>query len=215
MKINIATICLFFLLLMIGCTPSIRYTRDQSANQPDNTSSGKQPKSVGGADTLQSGWGFGETLESGAADHNQSDWLSSALSEADQGQSAGAKGGAPRRLEQVVSSYIGVPYKYGGTTPSGFDCSGFASAVYREAYGIQLKRTSSAMWKDGSPVAISAARPGDLVFFKSGTFGAIDHVGIYMGGDRFAHSSTKYGVIYSNLGETYYVKRFAGIRRML
>jgi cell wall-associated NlpC family hydrolase len=117
-------------------------------------------------------------------------------------------------LKQVVDSYIGAPYKYGGTTRNGFDCSGFASAVYREVYGISLKRTSGAMWKDGVPVALSAARPGDLVFFRGGKFGAIDHVGIYMGGNRFAHSSSKWGVIYSGLGETHYVRRFAGVRRM-
>jgi cell wall-associated NlpC family hydrolase len=110
---------------------------------------------------------------------------------------------------------MGVPYRYGGTDRNGFDCSGFASAVYRDAYGIQLKRTSGAMWKQGVPVALSAARPGDLVFFRGGAFSTIDHVGIYMGGNRFAHSSTKYGVVYADLGETYYSRRFAGIRRML
>jgi cell wall-associated NlpC family hydrolase len=109
---------------------------------------------------------------------------------------------------------MGVPYRYGGTDRNGFDCSGFASAVYREVYGIQLKRTSGAMWKQGVPVALSAARPGDLVFFRGGAFSTIDHVGIYMGGNRFAHSSTKYGVVYADLGETYYSRRFAGIRRM-
>jgi cell wall-associated NlpC family hydrolase len=115
----------------------------------------------------------------------------------------------------VVNAYIGVPYRYGGTSRNGFDCSGFVGAVYREVYGVSLRRTSGAMWKEGVSVPLSAARPGDLVFFRGGSFGAIDHVGIYMGGNRFAHASTTGGVMYSSLKETYHAKRFAGVRRML
>jgi cell wall-associated NlpC family hydrolase len=70
------------------------------------------------------------------------------------------------------------------------------------------------MWEAGQPVPLSAARPGDLVFFKGGSFGLIDHVGIYMGNSRFAHASTARGVVYSDLRETYYARRFAGVRRM-
>jgi cell wall-associated NlpC family hydrolase len=117
-------------------------------------------------------------------------------------------------LEEVITSYLGTPYKWGGTTPAGFDCSGFVLAVYREVYEITLPRTSAKMWKRGRKIPINAARPGDLVFFKGGSFGTIDHVGIYMGNNRFAHSSTSSGVIYSGLNETYYARRFAGVRRM-
>jgi cell wall-associated NlpC family hydrolase len=124
--------------------------------------------------------------------------------------------GTQQHLEQVVASLIGTPYKFGGMTVSGFDCSGFVIAVYREVYeDVRLPRTSANMWKAGRPVSLSAARPGDLVFFKGGAFGAIDHVGIYMGDNRFAHSSSSSGVIYSNLSETYYSRRFAGVRRMM
>jgi len=125
------------------------------------------------------------------------------------------KKGSYKLLEQVVNSYLGVPYRWGGTTGKGFDCSGFVIAVYREVYDAGLPRTSSAMWKLGRQVPISAAKPGDLVFFKGGSFSTIDHVGIYMGHNRFVHSSTSSGVIYSDLKETYYARRFAGIRRML
>jgi len=226
---TISTLCLFLLLLMAGCTPSVRYIREQPVDQvsrSDNKKpSSQSPKAavdvggVGVADSLQpSGW---ESAADGGEDQHKSGWLVSALSEADEGrphrQSAGVsgKGGAPQRLEQVINSYLGVPYKYGGTTRSGFDCSGFTSAVYREVYGIELNRTSGAMWKDGAPVSLSAARPGDLVFFKGGRFGRINHVGIYVGGNRFAHSSTSSGVVYNSLQEGYYAKRFVGVRRML
>jgi len=222
MKINALVIIFLGMLLTAGCTPLVRYTHDHSAGRSGNRSSGggaDQRKAVDGVeDSLQSGWESSE----GGADRRQSDWLASELGSADQGQPGGgrresaAKGAAPqeKRLEQVVSSYLGVPYKYGGTTRSGMDCSGFVSAVYREAYGIQLKRTSSAMWKDGTPVSIVTARPGDLVFFKGGAFGTIDHVGIYMGRTRFVHASSKSGVVFANLKETYYARRFAGFRRM-
>ncbi len=231
MKINnntaaISAICLSLLLLLLtaGCTPSVRYTHDQSEDNQSAAKSDNKPRRSGsapqenfddGTDTLQSGW---DAADAAGTELHQSDWLASALSEADQGGQSGrqdaAKAGDQQRLKQVINMYMGVPYKYGGTTKRGFDCSGFVSAVYREVYGIPLKRTASSMWKDGTPVALSAARPGDLVFFKGGAFGAIDHVGIYTGLTRFAHSSTKSGVVYGNLKDTYYARRFAGIRRM-
>ncbi len=216
MKINVTAICLL-LLIIIGCTPSVRYTRDQSGGQPNN-SLGKQQKSADdGVDGSQLGW-----EESGGAAERQSDWLNSALGEVDQGQPEqgqqtrrkGKGGTDQKRLERVVNSYLGVPYKHGGTTRSGFDCSGFTAAVYNEVYGIRLKRTTDAMWKEGVPVSLSAARPGDLVFFKGSSFGTIGHVGIYMGRTRFVHSASSSGVIYSNLKETYYARRFVGVRRM-
>ncbi|MDR2694554.1 MAG: C40 family peptidase [Chitinispirillales bacterium] len=221
MKNNAAVIGFLGILLIAGCAPSVRYTRDRPGSQPVGQSDkkprspdfGRQEAVEEGVDSSQSGW---EAFEGGAERH-QSDWLTAALREADQGPSGrqeGARVGDSQRLRQVINAYMGVPYRYGGTTRRGFDCSGFVSAVYNEVYGIPLKRTSGAMWKDGTPVALSAARPGDLVFFKGGTFGTIDHVGIYMGLTRFAHSSTTSGVIYSNLKETYYARRFAGIRRM-
>jgi len=233
---NIAKIYFLLILPLLGCSPSVRYTRDNPVNQPpvsqsDNRSSSQPKKTVDDdVDNLQSGW---ETPVSGT-DKHQPDWLAVELSEADQGQpnqsnpsnksNKSSKSTRPektrgsdnfQRLKQVVDSYIGVPYKYGGTTRRGFDCSGFTRAVYTEVYGISLKRTSGAMWKEGVPISPSAARPGDLVFFRDSAFGAIDHVGIYMGDNRFAHSSTTSGVVYSNLGETHYARRFAGVRRML
>jgi murein DD-endopeptidase / murein LD-carboxypeptidase len=223
---TISTLCLFLLLLMAGCAPSVRYTREQPVNQVGQSDSKKpssqRPKVVGdvsGVDSLQSS-GWEPAASGGDEDLHQSGWLVSALSEADEGQShrqavgVKGKGGPQQRLELVINSYLGVPYRYGGTTRNGFDCSGFTSAVYREVYGIELNRTSGAMWKDGAPVSLSSARPGDLVFFKGGRLGRINHVGIYVGGNRFAHSSTSSGVVYNSLQEDYYAKRFAGVRRM-
>ena len=121
---------------------------------------------------------------------------------------------APRQLERAVNSYLGTPYRFGGSDRRGFDCSGFVQTIYREVYGRTLPRTSSRMFEAARPVTLNAARPGDLVFFRN-NFGPIDHVGIYMGGGKFAHSSNANGVIYSSLNEPYYSRRFAGIRRVL
>ncbi|MCL2182282.1 MAG: NlpC/P60 family protein [Chitinispirillia bacterium] len=123
---------------------------------------------------------------------------------------------AAKALTGVIAKYLGTPYLYGGTTAGGFDCSGFVGAVFRDAYNETLPRTSKDMWGIGKKVDIAAARPGDLVFFKSGGLfgGTINHVGIYMGNDLFVHSSTSKGVDYDYLSNSYYKKRFAGVRRV-
>jgi cell wall-associated NlpC family hydrolase len=80
----------------------------------------------------------------------------------------------------IASRYFGVPYRYGGSSPRGFDCSGLVMYVYGQL-GIHLPRTASAQYGVTRRVSRSAARPGDLVFFFSG--GSITHVGIYAGGN--------------------------------
>ncbi|MEP6842941.1 MAG: C40 family peptidase [Pseudolysinimonas sp.] len=83
-------------------------------------------------------------------------------------------------LDQVVAvakQYLGVPYVYGGSTPAGFDCSGFTAYVYAQ-FGVALPHSSSRQGSDGTPIAASAALPGDLVVMDGG-----GHVGIYLGGN--------------------------------
>ncbi len=80
----------------------------------------------------------------------------------------------------------GRPYRYGGTTPRGFDCSGYTGYVYKKA-GKKLPRTSRAQYSATKHISRAAAKPGDLVFFKSG--GSVYHVGIYAGGNTLWHSS--------------------------
>jgi cell wall-associated NlpC family hydrolase len=90
----------------------------------------------------------------------------------------------------IASRYFGVPYRYGGTTPRGFDCSGLVMYVYAQL-GVHLPRTAAAQYGATRRVSRSSARPGDLVFFFSG--GSITHVGIYAGGNMMIaapHSGT-------------------------
>ncbi|MEK3987611.1 C40 family peptidase [Paenibacillus sp. FSL K6-3166] len=116
-------------------------------------------------------------------------------------------------IENQVSEVIGTPYKYGGSTTAGFDCSGFILHIM-ENYKLDLPRTSQTQAKSGSYVEKENLRTGDLVFFNTNGRG-ISHAGIYMGENKFAHSSTSKGVTISSLSEGYYKDRYVTARRVL
>lgn len=121
----------------------------------------------------------------------------------------------PSRGLAVVSlarRFLGVPYRWGGTGPGGFDCSGFLYAVFRRL-GIELPRTSFEMFRFGRPVPRARLQPGDLVFFTTYAPGA-SHAGIYLGADQFIHaSSAGGGVRIDPLTKPYYRSRYLGARR--
>ena len=114
--------------------------------------------------------------------------------------------------------YLGVPYVWGGTTPRGFDCSGFVQYVYREN-GVELPRTSRQMSHAGVrlPVDVRSLREGDLMLF-SGRDGTINHVALYAGGNTILHSSSSgHGVKYDDLSSRrgeYFVNHFVAARRV-
>ncbi len=111
-------------------------------------------------------------------------------------------------LESFVDEWIGVPYRYAGSSRSGVDCSGFVCTVYREFYEDPFKgRRSEDLFAEVDPIEKEDLQPGDLVFFKI-RGGRIDHVGVYLGQGEIAHASTQRGVIRSRLDEEYYKKRF-------
>lgn len=110
-----------------------------------------------------------------------------------------------------ANKYIGCKYRYGGTTPSGFDCSGFTQYIYRK-FGVSLNRTAAAQYSNGVAVSKSQLQPGDLVMFgKSG----ISHVAIYAGGGRIVHAATTAtGVRTDSLNSGYYSRNYVGARRI-
>ena len=125
--------------------------------------------------------------------------------------------GTAAEVVSLAMSYLGYPYVYGGSSPKGFDCSGFTSYIYKQ-YGYSLNRTCSGQLDNGTPVAMSELQPGDLVIFKkyANSAGRASHVGIYIGGGEFIHASTsKVGVIISKLSDAYYTPGFVGGRRIV
>ena len=111
-------------------------------------------------------------------------------------------------------TYRGVRYRWGGTSRSGVDCSGFTSSVFK-AEGISLPRTSLEQSHTGKAVDSSDLRPGDLVFFRTSRSYRINHVGIYVGEHKFIHAATGAGhVMVSSLDETYYKRCYAAARRV-
>lgn len=111
------------------------------------------------------------------------------------------------RLIASVNRYIGTPYRFGGDSERGIDCSAFTRRVYR-GQGVELPRNSREQARVSASVAFTTLRIGDLIFFDTSIQGAISHVGVYLGDGMFAHASSSKGVTRSSIRERYYVKRF-------
>lgn len=122
---------------------------------------------------------------------------------------------SPENLKNLfteVKQYLGIRYRFGGDTPSGFDCSGFVRFMFNKELDVNLPHSSREMATMGARVDRSELRPGDLVFFTNGK-NRINHVGIFVGNDTFVHSSLSRGITRDTLNESYYNKRFAtGVR---
>ena len=110
--------------------------------------------------------------------------------------------------------FLGVAYRFGGASPSGFDCSGFMQYIFRKAFAVNLPRTSAEQANVGVAVNRSQLQPGDMVFFR--TAGSrISHVGMYIGNDRFIHAPrTGKRIEITSLSNRYWSARYATARRV-
>ena len=116
-------------------------------------------------------------------------------------------------LVETGKKYIGVPYVFGGTTPSGFDCSGFLQYIFKQN-GILIPRLADEQYKLGKLVKTTELDAGDLVFFTTYEAGA-SHCGLYLGGGRFLHTSSSRGVRIDDLDNVYWAPRFYGAKKIV
>lgn len=161
-------------------------------------------------------------IENGIVDLRTMDALNKALTGRGISLQALSRGGGSRAAANTVSDsiaatakkFVGSRYVSGGMSPKGFDCSGFTSYVYKQ-HGIILPRTSTSQAYVGTKVNKTNLIPGDLLIFSNTYKAGPSHTGIYLGNGRFVHASTsRTGVIISDLNSSYYTKHFSYGRRL-
>ncbi|GIN84753.1 hypothetical protein J6TS2_11390 [Heyndrickxia sporothermodurans] len=127
-------------------------------------------------------------------------------------QSASAAYSAKNVIKEA-KKHIGTPYKWGGVTPRGFDCSGFVYYSFKKN-GKYLPHSSSGMYQKGKKISKSNLKPGDLVFFNTSSKGkGISHVAIYIGKNQVIHSVSR-GVKVDNLNSYYWKSKYVGAKRL-
>lgn len=120
-------------------------------------------------------------------------------------------------LKELVAdtiNYTGVPYKWGGESPSGFDCSGFVYFMFNK-HGVDMPRTtSSSLFKMGTSISKADLQPGDLVFFDVNNSGGVSHVGFYIGNNNFISATSSKGIWTYSMDNSYWSKYYLGAKRV-
>jgi cell wall-associated NlpC family hydrolase len=114
-------------------------------------------------------------------------------------------------LINEAEKWLGVPYKYGGESKNGVDCSGFVMKVFSKC-GTDIPRTSSQQYDVADYIDFTEKKPGDLLFFKNK--GTINHVGIYLGQGYMIHASTSSGVIKQSIHDSYFMNKLSSVGRI-
>lgn len=120
-----------------------------------------------------------------------------------------------KQFEKKVKEYLDIPYKYGGITKKGMDCSGFSRTIYSKLFGIELPHNSVEQFRLSAlrKIDSSQLQPGDLIFFANKKKKKVNHVGVYISDRRFIHASSSQGIMVSSLDDDYWRNRFAGSKR--
>lgn len=196
-------------LLLCSCTMPVRTGYDRRIGGykplPQATNNSETSAKASPATTAQTAPVASEAAQSRTTAGN----VKAAAAQKSKPQPPKARGG----LEQYASDWLGAKYEYGAASKKKTDCSGFVMQVYKGYYNIALDHSASKMYKDsrGSSVSRGSLKEGDLIFF--GSFWSIDHVGIYLKGDRFIHASTSKGVMISPMNDKYWSHKYQGGRR--
>lgn len=126
----------------------------------------------------------------------------------------GNEGSVVAKLSAIQREWRNTPYRLGGTSKKGIDCSAFTQMVYREVYGVELPRMTVDQAQEGRKVSKSELKAGDLVVFKTGRGPNGRHIGVYVKNGEFMHASTKGGVIFSSLSSPYWSRAYWQARRL-
>lgn len=121
--------------------------------------------------------------------------------------------GNVKEILTYANTFTGVPYKFGGTTPAGFDCSGYIRHVFQKV-GVQLPRQADEQYTVGKKVEKQNLQPGDLVFFETYEPG-VSHSGIYIGDGQFISATSSSGVAIADIDDSYWGPRYVGAKRVL
>ena len=228
--IILSFICAAGVFLYSGCSSSsnaIRYN-NQNEKQPENHSvvrfssekNEKPDNEKGGVDTVNS-----YMAESNEADPDVippdtkkvdiSEILRKYSTTTDKNVNADKSDNREKILMEIIK-YLDTPYKYGGNTKRGIDCSAFTKAVYEKALSVDLERSARQQYHEGEVVeGKTNLEFGDLVFFNTRRRVRPGHVGIYIGDHLFAHASSSNGVTVYSLEDAYYARRYMGARRIV
>ncbi len=116
-------------------------------------------------------------------------------------------------LYEYLDKWMGAPYRYGGSTRQGTDCSGLVMNVYRDLYNIEVPHSSEKQYDACKHINGKNLKEGELVFFRINKEKTVSHVGIYLANNKFIHATTKRGVMIDDLSEPYYAKTYVGAGR--
>ena len=116
------------------------------------------------------------------------------------------------KMFEFIDDWYGTPYRLGGTTKKGVDCSAFSQFLFASVYGLSIPRTAKDQYNLTSRISRTQLNEGDLIFFN--TRGGISHVGVYLQNNKFVHASTSGGVMISDIFDEYWAKKFVGVGRL-
>ena len=116
------------------------------------------------------------------------------------------------KMFEFIDDWYGTPYRLGGTTKKGVDCSAFSQFLFASVHGLSIPRTAREQYNLTSRISRTQLTEGDLIFFN--TRGGISHVGVYLQNNKFVHASTSGGVMISDIFDEYWARKFVGVGRL-